>query len=535
MENQKHPENNNDTSWMDELLPAPEVGAELGPDEHAVHTAGLIHPEDAELEQIISETRSMDPEAPVEEYLLFDLEPKASAPETTEQPAIDTEEEFLTEDAPVEEFLPDEEAPSFSNDMTQAYSVPEEYLDEPVEEEAEDAPVRKVRPRMKKGYGLLGIPHILATVVWLAIVVVIGVSLGRMLWVCAADVLAFGRTEGTAEITITDSDNIDTIASKLKTAGLIKYPGLFKKYAEIAVDEGEIVPGTYTLSTLYDYHALVKSMNAYSSVRQTVEVVIPEGYTCSQIFKLLEEKGVCTAAELEDYSVNGELRDYWFLEGLERNDRYCLEGYLFPDTYQFYVDDDPGRVLGKLLGDNVGGFDVRFTDLMEEKLVTLNERLAATLKKNGFDQAYIDEHKMTIREVVIVASMIEKESTGADAYDIGSVIYNRLTNPKNYPYLEIDATIIYALDGNIDPETGKPKELTKADLEMDDPYNSYKYKGLIPGPISNPGTASLLAALDPNETNYYFYVYDHVAGVHLFAKSRAEHEKNVAYVRALED
>ena len=347
--------------------------------------------------------------------------------------------------------------------------------------------------------------------------------------------LAFGREESLHTITITDSDNIETIAAKLKSAGLIRYSGLFELYADVAVDDGEIVPGTYTLSTLYDYHALVKSMNSYSSARETVEVLIPEGYTCAQIFALLEEKGVCSVADLEEYAANGELKDYWFLEGVERGTPYCLEGFLFPDTYEFYVGDSAGRVLGKLLCDKVGGFEVRFTELMEEKLVTLNERLSAMMKKNGFDQAYIDEHQMTIYDVVIVASMIERESTGADAYDISSVIYNRLTNAKKYPYLGIDATILYALGGNIDPETGKVKPLTKADLEMDHPYNSYIKPGLIPGPIANPGTNSLLAALDPNDTNYYYYVYNHVAGEHLFSKNEKEHNKNVEYVRSLDD
>jgi len=541
MENQNYPENQHDSSWIDELLPPPEVGEEIGPDEGAVYAAGLTHPADAELERIISETKQMD-EDMMQEDLLF--EPSPAEPSFTEEPASNTDpfqEEYLPDEASAEqaqgeEYLPDEPTAIFTEDMMQAYAAayPEEP-EETVQEEPEptpEPPVRKIRPRRKKGYGLLGIPHILATVIWLAITVAIGVSLGRMIWVCAADVLAFGRTESTATVTITDSDNIETIAAKLKNAGLIKYPGLFELYASVAVDEGEIAKGTYTLSTLYDYHALVKSMNQYSSFRETVEVVIPEGYTCAQIFRLLQEKGVCTVEEMEEYAANGELKDYWFLEGVERGDRYCLEGYLFPDTYEFYVDDSPGRVLSKMLGDNVGGFDVRFTDIMEEKLVTINERLAQMMKKNGYGQDYIEENKVTIREVVIIASMIEKESTGSDAYDISSVIYNRLTNAKSYPFLNIDATLLYALEGNIDPETGKSKPLTQEDLQMDHPYNTYTQKGLIPGPIANPGTASLLAALDPNDTNYYYYVYDYDAGVHLFAKNQKEHDKNVAKVNA---
>lgn len=645
MDNRKTPDNQPDSSWMDELLPPQALGQEIGPDEQAVEAAGLIRPEDAELEQIIAEAKRMDrafipeesflpdPEQ-ADEFSPFREEPPVEAvdegslamtatdpqadsapvlfiPDTPlgpedappprqedpnapifevdaaysseisqlipeaallkelfpddlpEEPLEDTSaedddmipvwdrdfepeifgesgkeaaadpqpaEDYLRDEPPAEDMLTDESTRLFPVNMDDAYSDADPDAPDPEAQPA--APVRKARPKMKKGYGLFGIPHILSTVIWLAITVAIGVSLGRTLWVCAADVLAFGREEASAVVTITDSDNMETIAAKLKNAGLIKYPGLFQLYAGVAVDEGEISPGTYTLSTLYDYHALVKSMNQYSSVRQTVEVVIPEGYTAAQIFALLEENAVCTVQELEEYSMEGELKDYWFLESVERNHPHCLEGYLFPDTYEFYVDDSPGRVLGKLLGDRVGGFEVRFTELMEEKLVTLNERLSAMMKKNGYDQEYIDAHQMTIREVVIVASMIEKESTGADAYDISSVIYNRLTNAKNYPYLNIDATIIYALDGNIDPETGKTMPLTAEDLKLDDPYNTYLYTGLIPGPIANPGTASLLAALDPNDTDYYYYVYNYNTGVHLFGRNAKEHEKNVEKARS---
>ena len=405
----------------------------------------------------------------------------------------------------------------------------------PAADTASEEPPRKVRPKWKKGYGLLGIPHILSTVIWLAIVVAIGVSLGRTLWVCAADVLAFGREERLYTVTITADDTNESIAAKLKGFGLIKYPSLFLLYADLTDAQEDIVPGTYTLSTLYDYHALVKSMNSYSSARKTIEVVIPEGYSCAQIFALLEEKGVCKAADLEAYAAEGEIKDYWFLEGVERGHKYCLEGYLFPDTYEFYVGDSAGRVLGKLLGDKVGGFDVRFTDMMKEKLDDLNQRLSKMMKANGYDQDYIDAHQMTFREIVIIASMIEEETTGKDQHDISSVIYNRLTNAGKHPYLNIDATIIYALDGNVDPETGKVKPLTSEDLLLDDPYNTYVYKGLIPGPITNPGIASLLAALDPNDTDYYFYVYNPDTAKHMFAETAAEHDKNVEYVRSLRE
>ena len=408
----------------------------------------------------------------------------------------------------------------------------EEDDDEQEEEEKPVKPERKRRPLGKKGYGLFGLPHLAASCIWLAIIIGLGVAAGRTLWVCAAEVLAFGKPATSVTITITDEDiaaedTLERIAAKLKNAGLIDYPELFIKYAELTDAEEEITAGTYTLKGTDDYMALVNSMNTYSGSRETVEVMIPEGYTCAQIFALLEQKGVCSAQALGEYAANGELKDYWFLEGVERGSRYCLEGFLFPDTYEFYVGDDPGRVIAKMLGDSVGGFDVRFTKIMEEKLVTLNERYSAMMKKNGYGQDYIDAHQLTIRDVVIIASMIEKETTGNDRYDISSVIYNRLANAGEYPYLNIDATIIYALGGKIDPETGESIPLTEADMKLDSPYNTYLYKGLTPGPISNPGVYSLLAALDPNETKYYYYVYNPAIGAHKFSETYREHQNYI--------
>ena len=100
-------------------------------------------------------------------------------------------------------------------------------------------------------------------------------------------------------------------------------------------EDGEIVPGTYELSTLFDYHALAMGIAGESTVRVEIEVLIPEGYTCAQIFDLLEEKGVCTVEELERYAETSQFSSYWFLEGMERGSKYCLEGFLFPDTYKF--------------------------------------------------------------------------------------------------------------------------------------------------------------------------------------------------------
>ncbi len=470
--------------------------------------------DELDLEKIIRDTLRGDPagSAPAEPAVSMDATqvvpsagdtPDLPQPQAQTPPAEFRDDEFrdtfgegevlerIFSDQPVEEPEQTEKGPS---------------QEEAPEEETEEETMEKGRPKRRSGSGLLGLPHLAATVVWLLIIVAVGAAIGRMVWLCAADVLAFGREAKTVTITIEEGDTLDDVAQKLKDAELISYPGLFKLYANISGAMDKIKPGTYVLNdqsgdaaeemVVYDYMALVSAMSPYSSGLTVVEDLrIPEGYTCAQIFKLLEENGVCTAAELEEYAASGELDEYWFLEGVERGDKYCLEGYLFPNTYDFYENDDPERVLEKMLD----AFDASFTDVMKQKLQTLQE-----------------EKGYTIREVVIIASMIEKESASdLESYTVSSVIYNRLADPSEYPYLNIDATIVYALGGKAD--------LTEEDLKVDSPYNTYTNKGLPPGPISSPSQNSLAAALGPEDTDYYYYAFDPSTGAHHFSRTYEEH------------
>lgn len=452
-------------------------------------------------------------------------EPGEAAPEAPQEPELPAPE--IAEDAPAPVDSADsveynDSAPFFSEPQEAEpwQSIPEELPPpEPVEQpqKRRTRAVKKGRPRRKKGEGMLGIPNILVTGVWVALTVLIGVTLGRIVWVCASEVLAFGREDKSITITIDETDTIDDITWKLARNELIHYPGLFKLYAKFAVDDGEIKPGMWELNTKYDYHALVKMMSPSSS-KEVVKIMIPEGYSCRQIFALLQENKVCTVQSMEAYAASGELNDYWFLDGVARGDRYCLEGFLFPDTYEFYQNDSPKNVLTKMLNN----FNTRFDEEMRGKIQVLNNHLADLMRRDGRGQDYIDSHLFTVRDVVNVASMIEKESASAqESYTIASVIYNRLFCWHGTPaYLNIDATIIYALDGKTD--------LTAEDLRVDSPYNTYTNIGLTPGPISNPGLSSLKAALEPADTSYYFYVLDPTAGTHVFAATQEEHDANRA-------
>ena len=404
------------------------------------------------------------------------------------------------ETAPIsEEDTVDQEFQENAQDFETMFhsSSPEPAKERPTQHTVES----KGRPKRKKGDGLLGIPSILVTFVWLALILIIGVTAGRMLWICAADVLAFGREDKVVTVTIYESDTMDDIVEKLHAGGLIRYKSLFNFYADISDAEEDIKPGIYDLNTRYDYHALVNFMSPRSS-REVIKVTIPEGYTCRQIFALLEENRICTALDAAAYAANGELSDYWFLEGLERGKENCLEGYLFPDTYEFYKNSTPKEAIERML-DN---FAQRFNEEMLAQLEALNGSVT--------DGSY------GVREIVIIASLIERESAApAESPTVAGVIYNRLfrwgSNPR---YLNIDASIVYAQDGNNE----------HIDTKLDNPYNTYLYEGLTPGPIANPGLSSLMAALNPESHNYYYYVLNPSTGMHQFSTSYEEHS---GYVR----
>lgn len=445
-----------------DLLTDPELGSEIIPDNHAMDYHGML---------------GHDEEEPP-----FDLS-------ILDDPAFDEP----AAEPPQEEVL-DEEYRDDGGEFNSMFNAPAQEAEIP----SHQRPTRKGRPKRKKGEGLLGIPNILATFVWLALILAIGVTLGRMLWVCAADVLAFGREDKVVTITIYEADTMEDITNKLYDSGLIRYKSLFGFYADISDAEEDIDPGIYDLNTKYDYHALVNMMSA-SSTREVVEgLLIPEGYTCKQIFALLEENRVCTAQDIAAYAMSGELKDYWFLENVERGTEYCLEGFLFPDTYDFYKNSTPREVLEKLL-DN---FDNRFSEEMRAQIETLN--------------ANVTGGTFTIREVAIVASMIEKETAAAsESPKIAGVIYNRLFNWGDTPaYLNIDAAIIYAQNG----------DNSTIDTGIDSPYNTYRNVGLTPTPIANPGLASLKAALDPESHNYYYYVLNPSTGLHQFSTTYEEHQ-----------
>lgn len=326
------------------------------------------------------------------------------------------------------------------------------------------------------------------------ILMVCGVSaiLATLGWTMANDMLALNKDEVEAVITIQDETDFGKVADQLKDNDIINYKFLFRLFATFSGKADDIAAGQYKLDTSMDYSAILNNLSSSSVSRMTATVTIPEGYTVAQIFQLLEDKGVSTVEKLEDMAANHDYA-FSFLQDIPLGDPTRLEGYLFPDTYTFYLGEDPKYVINKMLVN----FDAKVTDAIRQQI---------------WDQG------KSIGEILTVASMIEKESDGTDRATIASVIYNRLNNPNGgtQGYLQIDATIQYVLpEGEI---------VSKEDYDtVDSPYNTYLNKGLPPGPIANPGMESIMAAINPESTNYYYYALGDDK-VHHFFTSLSEHE-----------
>ena len=317
-------------------------------------------------------------------------------------------------------------------------------------------------------------------------ILVVSAILAGIGWLMCNDILALQKEPHSASIVVTEDQSIGSIADSLKEEGLIEYKTLFLLYN--ALSDTEIAAGAYELNTNMDYHALISAMSARSGVRKIVKVTIPEGYSMQETFELLEKNNVNSVKQLTEAAANGDY-DYEFLEGKEKGSASRLEGYLFPDTYEFYCGGSPETVINKFLRN----FDHKLTD-----------DLKAAVEKSPF----------SLDEILTIASLIEKETDGNDQGKISSVIRNRLLKKgETAGYLQIDAALLYGL--------GEHKEkITDADKEVDTPYNLYLHKGLPPTPITNPGITSIRAALYPDNTNYYYYALGKDNVHHFFTNYR---------------
>ncbi len=279
-----------------------------------------------------------------------------------------------------------------------------------------------------------------------------------------------------------------SVSRLLEHNGLIKSAFAFRTYLRFKGQGEKFKPGRYTLPDNLTFDAVTERLNGGPKAEeQPRRITIPEGYTVRQIALLLERKGVCTAQDFlyltTDARGIGALRSEFPLP------KETLEGYLFPDTYEFDRQTTAVQVVEALLMN----FDARFNR-------PYGQEIAARGRSLG--------------DIVTMASLIEREAkVSEDRPRIAGVIENRLQKGIK---LEIDATVLYAL--------GRHKNrVLFADLKVDSPYNTYRVKGLPPGAIANPGLACLLAAVRPEKNDFLYYVA-RPTGSHLFTRTPAEHE-----------
>lgn len=274
------------------------------------------------------------------------------------------------------------------------------------------------------------------------------------------------------------------IAEMLSERGLIKNDFIFIIYSRITGHDTKFQAGDYLLRDSLSLPEIVEKLS--KGEVQAISFTIPEGYTVEQIAEVLAAKGLVEKKEFLKLAKEGDFA-YPFINRHE-DVKYALEGYLFPDTYRVSTNSSAEEIIHMMLK--------RFQQVYDE-----NARLKA--KEMG----------LTDPEVITIASLIEKEAkTDRDRYLISGVIYNRLEQGMK---LQIDATIQYIL--------GQPKtRLTYKDLEISSPYNTYLISGLPPGPIASPGQAAIEAALNPERTNYLFYVAKS-DGSHVFSETLEEH------------
>lgn len=275
------------------------------------------------------------------------------------------------------------------------------------------------------------------------------------------------------------------IAGILAEQGLVRSPLAFRLYTRYAGADAVLKAGRYEIPRGLSVPETIEALRTGGHDR-TVLLTIPEGYNTAQIRDLLRVRGLADPAEfekaLESVPWTHAPED---MPGLRR-----LEGYLFPDTFRIPEGTGAPEIIGMLL--------VRFT----------REARALELEKQAREMGF------SVHEIVTIASLIEREArVDEDRRLISGVIHNRLRMDM---LLQVDATVVYALG-----QTARDR-VSYADLEVDSPYNTYRHRGLPPGPIANPGADSLRAALDPAPTDYVYYLAK-PDGSHVFSRTLDEH------------
>lgn len=309
----------------------------------------------------------------------------------------------------------------------------------------------------------------------------------------------------TIAVEVPIGSSLSSISALLEKEGIIKDAKVFKYYAKFK-NESQFQAGNYDLTQAMTLDELIESLKTGKVYREPIfTMTIPEGLTLDQIGKIVEKKTPYTQKEFMDLVtseafVQKMMANYPELitdAVLADNIRYDLEGYLFPATYS-YFEEKPS-----------------LESIVEEMIAAMNN-----VVKN-YSEVLV-EKQMSVHQLLTFASLLEEEATAqTDRETIASVFYNRIE--KGMP-LQTDPTVLYALGSHKD-------RVLYEDLEVENAYNTYKNKGLPPGPIAGAGKTSIEAALNPSKTDYLYFLADK-EGVNHFSKTYDEHlQKKEQYIK----
>lgn len=292
------------------------------------------------------------------------------------------------------------------------------------------------------------------------------------------------------KIIIPSSSSTTKIGEILYENGLIKNQLIFKYQVKTKGVGGKLKAGEYTLSTGMNLDDIIDNLTKGGKSRNTVRFTIPEGYELKQMAEKLSNEGIVNKdifLQLASHKENFEDK-YTFLK--EIDDKQSLEGFLFPSTYEIYVGSTEEEIIEKMLDE----FEKVYKEDVEPKLKDLN---------------------LTLNEAVTLASIVEREGKVNEERPLMSAVFHNRLNKGMM--LQSCATVQYIL--------GERKEvLTNEDTRIESPYNTYIHEGLPPAPIASPGEASLIAAVNPADVDYLFFVLTG-NGTHTFTKTYEEHLK----------
>lgn len=351
--------------------------------------------------------------------------------------------------------------------------------------------------------------------VWITMVVIVAVVISQYVMVGVNDLLAISRSENPHSVTVSipADPTLDQIADILHDNGIILRPKFFKMYVNLTSSASDFRQGEFKIDSNKDYEAIVNTLQSNSKRTDIVTVQITEGMNLLEIANLLKENKVTSDinAFLDVCRSDVFDEDYPFLKDLSKSDQryYKLEGYLFPDTYDFYIGEDPAVTVEKMLAN------------YEKKVINHKERYFGNSKKSTLEQEAA-KTGYTTDEILTIASIIQAEAANKeDMYNISSILHNRLKYGAEYgvAQLNCDCTVYY-------PYRNKEAVPESDRAIFKSRYDTNSFTGLPPGPICNPGIEAIKAAINPYETDYIFFCHDTAenGGTPYYSSSLEEHE-----------